>query len=157
MTIRTVIAADWPRVGQLAELLVRTHHGFDRARFVDPSVLRGDRYTALVRAEVDGGKAMVRVAEVDGRVVGYVFASVEPENWKELRHAAGYIHDLAVDEGHRRAGIARALVASAIEWFAARAVRQVILWSAQSNVDAQRLFLDVGFRPTMIEMTLDCG
>jgi hypothetical protein len=44
----------------------------------------------------------------------------------------------------------------AIAWFTARGVRRVMLWSAQANADAQRLFRAVGFRPTMIEMTLDC-
>jgi len=155
MTIRPPLPVDWPAVGRLAELLVRTHYAFDQFRFVHPDTLRADEYTARLRDEVDRGHSMVRVAEENGRVVGYVFAGIEPGNWKELRPDAGYIHDLAVDPDHRRAGVGAALIESAMEWFDARGVTRVMLWTATSNADAQRLFRRVGFRATMIEMTLD--
>ena len=34
-------------------------------------------------------------------VVGYVYAGLEPQSWKELREACGFIHDVAVDEARR--------------------------------------------------------
>jgi GNAT superfamily N-acetyltransferase len=98
---------------------------------------------------------MVHVADDDARVVGYVFAGIEPENWKELRDEAGFIHDLIVEDVRRHAGVGRTLIASALDWLGARGVTRVMLWTAHSNVDARRFFLDIGFRPTMIEMTLD--
>lgn len=155
MTIRFATEADWPRIGELGELLVRSHHAFDVSRFLHPDALRADTYAARVRAEADRGNAMVAVADEGGRIVGYVFAAIEPESWKELRHQAGFVHDLAVEESHRRAGVGRALLASAIDWFAARGVDRVMLWSAAPNTGAQQLFRDAGFRPTMVEMTLD--
>jgi ribosomal protein S18 acetylase RimI-like enzyme len=155
MIIRPAAAKDWPRIGELSELLVRTHYAFDPSRFIPPDALPGHVYTSRVRIEMEGGHVTVRVAETDGRIVGYVFAGIEPGSWKELRPDAGYVHDLVVDEAHRRSGIGRALVASAIEWFDARDVARIILWTARQNVDAQRLFNRLGFRQTMIEMTLD--
>jgi len=141
----------------LSEVLVRMHHAFDASRFIHPGRLPGDLYTSRVRAEMDGGEVMVHVADVEGEIVGYVFAGIESENWKELRHAAGYIHDLVVDDAHRHAGIGRALVSSAIDWFDARGVARIMLWTATQNVDARQLFSRVGFRATMTEMTLDRG
>lgn len=146
--------ADWPAVGALAELLVRTHYAFDQFRFVHPETLRADEYTSRLRDEIDHGQAMVHVADADGRIVGYVFAGIEAGNWKELRPDAGYIHDLVVDAAHQRAGIGRALIESAMHWFGTRGVARVMLWTAASNAEAQRLFRRVGFRSTMIEMTL---
>jgi len=155
MTIRPVTADDWPRIGELCELLVRAHHGYDPSRFIPVEMLRGDVYTSRVRDEIARGHGTVRVAEIDGRVVGYVFAGVEPESWKELRREAGYVHDLVVDEAHRHSGIGAALVASAIEWFETRRVSRIMLWTAPQNAHAQSLFRRIGFRQTMIEMTMD--
>lgn len=155
MTIRPVTASDWPRIGELSELLVRAHHGYDASRFMPVNMLPADVYTSRVRAEIERGQMIVRVADIDGGVVGYVFAGIEPESWKELRHEAGYIHDLVVDDTHRRSGIGGALLASAVEWFDTRQVTRIMLWTAPQNMQAQSLFRRTGFRQTMIEMTLD--
>jgi ribosomal protein S18 acetylase RimI-like enzyme len=155
MTIHPATAADWPRVGELAEVLVRTHYAFDRQRFVHPDTLRAADYVSRLREEIDRGHAMVHVAESNGVVSGYVFAGIEGDSWKELRREAGYVHDLVVDEAFRGHGIGRALVACAIEWFAARGVSRIMLWTAPANATAQRLFRGLGFRDTMIELTLE--
>ena len=155
MTIRPAAAADWPAVGTLAAELVRAHHAFDRSRFFHPDKLRADVYTSHLRQEIDHGHAVVLVADVNGEIAGYVFAGIEPESWKELRYEAGYVHDLVVEERFRHRGLGRALIESAVNWFGARNITRVMLWSAAQNADAQKLFRRVGFRPTMIEMTLD--
>jgi ribosomal protein S18 acetylase RimI-like enzyme len=85
--------------------------------------------------------------------VGYVYAGVEPVSWKELRAESGYVHDLVVDEPYRRSGIATALMAEALDWLTKRGLPRVVLWTAEPNVGAQRLFDRLGFRRTMIEMT----
>ena len=153
MTIRPAGASDWARIGDLAEVLVAAHYAYDDSRFIPLERLRGDVYTSRVREIVAVGHGTVLVADVDGRIVGYVFAGVEPENWKELRHEAGYVHDLVVDESARRGGVGAALLESAIAWFQSRGVTRVMLWTAPQNVQAQSLFRRMGFRTTMMEMT----
>ncbi len=74
-------------------------------------------------------------------------------SWKELREAAGFIHDVLVDEAHRRGGVAGALLDAASEWLKSRGAPRVMLWTAERNHAAQRLFEQAGFRRTMIEMT----
>ena len=88
-----------------------------------------------------------------GDVAGYVYAGLEPMSWKELRGEAGFVHDVAVDPSARRLGIAAALLEAAMEWLKEQGAPRVVLWTAEQNVDAQRLFARVGFRRTMIEMT----
>ena len=97
------------------------------------------------------------MADREGEVVGYVYASIEPHSWKELRDEAGFIHDLMIAEHGRRLGLASRLLDEALAWIGARGVPRVILWSADHNTAAQRLFEHVGFRRTMVEMTRELG
>jgi len=96
---------------------------------------------------------VVFVAERAGTVVGYVYAGLEPASWKELREPAGFIHDVVMEDSSRRTGIASSLVEAAIEWLRNHGAPRVVLWTAENNPAAQRLFNRLGFRRTMIEMT----
>ena len=96
---------------------------------------------------------VVFVAERESSIVGYVYAGLEPQSWKELREACGFIHDVVVDESGRRSGVATLLMEAAIEWLRGRGAPRVMLWTAQQNGGAQRLFDRLGFRRTMVEMT----
>ena len=81
------------------------------------------------------------VAEVDGRIVGYVYAGLEPMSWKELRGPAGFIHDVMVEDDEQGAGAGSALIDAAIAWLRDRGAPRVMLWTAERNDGAQRLFL----------------
>jgi GNAT superfamily N-acetyltransferase len=102
---------------------------------------------------IDEDDATVLVAERGGDVIGYVYASLEGRSWRELRDACGFIDDVVVLEGERRGGVATALIDAALEWLRSRGAPRVVLWSAEPNVSAQRLFARLGFRRTMVEMT----
>jgi ribosomal protein S18 acetylase RimI-like enzyme len=95
------------------------------------------------------------VAEHSGTIVGYVFADVEPTNWMELRGPCGVVQDIYVDEAARRLGAGRELMGAAIAWIRSKGRAQVVLMTKTRNEHAQHLFTRLGFRPTMIEMTLD--
>ena len=64
------------------------------------------------------------------RPVGYVYAGIEPFSWKELREAAGFVHDIVVDQSARRTGVAGALMEAAIAWVREQGVASVMLWTA---------------------------
>lgn len=152
-TIRRATEGDAAALGRLGALLMRAHYGFDTKRFMAPGSNPEAGYEAFLASEMADDDVAVFVAERGGQVVGYVYAGLEPQSWKELREACGFIHDVAVVEGGRRAGIATALVDAAVEWLASRGAPRVMLWTAERNEAAQRLFDRLGFRRTMIEMT----
>ena len=104
---------------------------------------------------LDSPDDCVFVADEDGAIKGYVYAALEPLSWKELRGPAGFIHDVAVTEEARRLGVGKKLMQVAMEWLRERRAPRVILWTAASNENAQALFRRLGFRDTMIEMTLE--
>jgi GNAT superfamily N-acetyltransferase len=142
-----------PMVGQLGAQLVWAHHQYDRARFMAPGGDVGAGYAAFLGSQLDHADAVVLVAEQEGRIAGYLYAAVEPRNWKELRERAGFVHDIFVDDQYRGAGIADALLNAAFDWMRERGVPRAMLWTASANEHARRMFERRGFRSTMIEMT----
>ena len=153
--VRRATPDDAPALGRLGALLLRAHHQFDPERFMAPGRNPEAGYGSFLRSQLADDDVVVFVAVRDGEVFGYVYAGLEPQSWKELREACGFIHDVAVDESARRGGAATALIDAATEWLRARGAPRVVLWTAEPNEAAQRLFARRGFRRTMVEMTLE--
>ena len=140
--IRRAAADDAPALGRLGALLLRTHHDFDRQRFLAPGDAPEDGYAWFLRGQLRRKGVVIFVAELKetGAVAGYVYAGIEPMSWKELRDEAGFIHDVAVEPSARRLGIAAALIEAASAWLKEQGAPRVMLWTAEQNADAQRLF-----------------
>jgi ribosomal protein S18 acetylase RimI-like enzyme len=155
--VRRAAPEDLPVLGQLGALLVEVHHAFDPARFFEPGASIETSYASFLGGQLGDPAAVVYVAEVDGTVVGYVYASLEPRSWKELRDATGFIHDVVVVPGVRGSGLATRLVETAARWLEEQGAPSVMLWTAEGNAAAQRLFDRLGFRRTMVEMTRNAG
>jgi ribosomal protein S18 acetylase RimI-like enzyme len=153
IAIRRATKADLPALGRLGALLLRTHYQFDPQRFMAPGDHPEEGYAWFLGTQLREGDVVVFVAEREASIVGYVYAGLEPQSWKELREACGFIHDVVVDESGRRFGVATALMEAAINWLRERGAPRVVLGTAQKNEGAQRLFERLGFRRTMIEMT----
>jgi len=153
IAIRRATKADLPALGRLGALLLRTHYQFDPLRFMAPGSHPEEGYAWFLGTQLREDDVVVFVAERGAEILGYVYAALEPQSWKELREACGFIHDVAVAEGARRSGVATALMEAAIEWLRERGAPRVVLGTAQANQGAQRLFDRLGFRRTMVEMT----
>ena len=151
--IRGATREDTVAVGRLGAMLLRVHYGFDPERFMRPGDDAEEGYAWFLCTQLEDRDALVLVAEDDGRIVGYLYAAIEPRNWKELRDEAGFIHDIVVAEDARGLGIADALMTAAFAWMQERGMARVLLWTATPNATARRVFERQGFRSTMIEMT----
>ena len=114
-------------------------------------------YERFLRSQVDRqGVVLIVAATRDGAnesVVGYLFATLEGRDWSDLRDACGKIHDVYVDAGARRQGIASRLVEGAVTRLTQMGAPRVVLMAAWRNDGARELFERLGFRPTMVEMT----
>jgi ribosomal protein S18 acetylase RimI-like enzyme len=151
--IRRATESDLPVLGRLGAMLLQIHYGFDPQRFMAPGASSPEGYAWFLGSQLNQNDAAVFVAEDGGTVIGYVYAGLEPKSWKELREPAGFIHDVAVDESNRKSGVATRLMETALEWLHSRGAPRVLLWTADQNHSAARLFSHLGFRRTMIEMT----
>ena len=155
VTVRKAERRDLQSLGRLGVMLMQTHYDFDRKRFLAPGRGSETGYASFLGSMLDSAEDCVFVAEVDGVVTGYVFAALEPLSWKELRGPAGFIHDIAVAEESRKAGVAKKLMTAAIDWLREHGAPRVIVWTAASNETARTMFRRSGFRDTMIEMTME--
>jgi ribosomal protein S18 acetylase RimI-like enzyme len=153
VVIRPAEAGDWMALGRLGAALVRSHFTFDQQRFMTPGPGLEEGYARFLESQRQREDVLVLVAADGDRVVGYLYAAVEPASWEELREEAGFIHDVAVEPSARRSGVATSLIDAAVAWFRARGTARVVLWTAHANEKAQALFEHLGFRRTMIEMT----
>lgn len=151
--VRPAAQNDLETLGRLGALLLRQHHAFDPQRFMAPGPSPEDGYAWFLGTQRSDPDAIVLVAESADGVLGYVYASLEPQSWKELRDACGFVHDVVVDPGARRRGVATALLEAAFVWLRDRGAPRAVLWTAVGNASAHRLFERMGFRRTMIEMT----
>lgn len=155
LLIRRAEPADVAALGELGIALMRTHYAFDDRRFLEPTQADAAGYAWFLQSQLEDDASVVLVAEQHGRIVGYVYAAVEPLSWKELRGECGYIHDLLVTDTARGRGTGDGLLDAAIEWLRERGMPRVVLGTAAQNDIARRLFERRGFHPTMIEMTLE--
>jgi ribosomal protein S18 acetylase RimI-like enzyme len=155
--VRRAEERDLEAVGRLGARLLRDHHEFDRLRFMAPRGNTEAGYAWFLGTQLQRDDAVVFVAERAGQVVGYVYAGIEPQSWKELRDEAGFIHDVYVDASARRCGVATALLEAAAAWLADRGMPRIVLWTAAPNESARRLFARLGFRHTMTELTRETG
>jgi ribosomal protein S18 acetylase RimI-like enzyme len=159
IVIRLAAPPDLPALGRLGALLVRAHHAFDRRRFMAPAADIEDGYAWFLGTQLEDPEVVIYVAErpgaggQPGTVVGYAYAGIEPMSWKELRDPAGFLHDVVVDPDAQGAGIGSRLLTAAVRWLEEHGAPRIMLWTAEKNPGAQRLFARLGFRRTMIEMT----
>jgi len=79
------------------------------------------------------------VAEVDGRVCGYVDMSLQRDQ------KLGWVHHLVVDRPYRRRGLGTALVREAMRWGRQRAVQRIMLVLQSKNHPGIRFCQQLGF------------
>jgi ribosomal protein S18 acetylase RimI-like enzyme len=140
MEARQAQAADWEALRQL-----RLRALADAPDAFASTLERAAAFPAEVwRQWAEGGPASASFIAGEGGVdVGLAAVFAEPD-------VPGRMHlvSMWVDPRYRRRGVARALVAQAVRWAAERRAGEVILWVADQNTAARRLYEQLGFRPT---------
>ena len=152
IVIRAATPGDLPRVAALAAELVRMHHAVDPARFLLPERVE-EGYAWWLERELARAEAVVVVATIGEKLVGYSYGTREGRDWNALLDEHGAIHDVFVAKEARRSGAGRKLVLAMIDELKSRGAPRVVLSTMIANEPAQRLFAACGFRPTMLEMT----
>ncbi|MBX5449305.1 GNAT family N-acetyltransferase [Thermogemmatispora sp.] len=95
------------------------------------------RYDALAFADIAATHPYFVVAELEGRIVGYQFNTVD--------EGYGYLIRIAVHPAFSGKGIGARLMAEAISFFARARVRRIMLNTQEDNRRAHRLYEWFGF------------
>ena len=152
LIIRSANSADIESAASLGAQIVRLHHATNPNRFfMLDNVEQG--YTWWLGEEIKRPEAVVLVAELAGNIVGYAYGAIEERDWSILVDRHGAFHDLCVAESVRRQGVGRALALAMIERLEALGAPRILLRAMVQNESAQRLAVELGFEPTMVEMT----
>ncbi len=140
-------------IADFAIRLFAQHRAYDPDRFADIGDLEGAaRYYA---SRLDAETGAVLVAELDGTLVGFVYLEYEALEYAMLLENAAFIHDLYVERDARGAGAGKMLIEAAVDAGKQLGAGKVVLSVAAKNSMAHAFFRHVGFRDTMIEMTLN--
>ena len=93
------------------------------------------------------------VAEVDGRVSGFVHCLFHPSTWTPTDYC--YLQDLFVDASCRRVGVGRALIATVVDFARDRGANRVIWLTNEENVAARSLYDAVARTTGLIQYRID--
>ena len=154
--IRSATSADIESAATLGAQIVRLHHATNPNRFfMFDEVEQG--YAWWLGKEMERPEAVILVAELAGSIVGYAYGAIEERDWSVLVDRHGAFHDLCVAESVRRQGVGRALALAMLERLEQLGAPRILLRAMVQNESAQRLAIELGFAPTMVEMTRERG
>ena len=153
VTVRLARPGDEGSIAGYLVKLVEQHVDYDPKRFSDFVTLDGA--AAFYASRFHAAEARVLVAESDDRVIGFAYLEFEERNYAQLIENVLWLHDIFVEADFRSEGAGKALVEAAAAAAREMGGNKLVLATAARNTKAQAFFESVGFRPTMIEMTLD--
>ncbi len=152
LVVRNAVKGDIRVIADFAVRLFAQHLAYDAKRFADIGDLEGAvRYYA---SRIDAETAMILVAELDETLVGFAYLEYEALDYAMLLEKAAWLHDLYVSAEARGSGAGKLLIEAATEAATQLGAEKLILTVASKNGVAHQFFQHLGFRGTMVEMTL---
>lgn len=149
LRIRRASPADAPRLAALNRFVHELHVRHHPERFKPTN---DDEVAAWFAGVVVRAGAAAWIAELGPVPAGYVlvFANERAETPFTLPRRSWELDQIAVDPGHRRRGVAKALVEHVLAEARAAGVPDVELTAWAFNDEARRTFERLGFRPMLV-------
>ncbi|MDM7922784.1 MAG: GNAT family N-acetyltransferase [Pyrinomonadaceae bacterium] len=151
--IRRAMPGDENAIARFAVRLVEQHVGYDAERFSLFATVEGGE--DFYRSRISASESVIMVVESDEEIVGFAYVESDSLNYAEMLRNGAWLHDIYISEVHRSRGLGESLLAAAIDAAKELGAEKLLLSVAAKNAIGQKLFGRAGFRPTMIEMTLN--
>lgn len=152
VVIRRAIPADADIIAGYAGKLVAQHREYNPKRFT--CLANHEQMAEYYSGQTASPNAVVLVAELNGKVVGFAYIQFEARNYAALLESAAWLHDIFVDETARGTNIGKSLIEASAKAAKELGADKLMLLAATENQFAQELFRQAGFRETMAEMML---
>ncbi|MHC4562687.1 MAG: GNAT family N-acetyltransferase [Planctomycetota bacterium] len=149
--VRDAVEADLGRVGELWAEMVDYHCNLDSC-FWRRKADGAEIFQKWMAEALEDDKRVLIVAEMDGRVVGFVHGHLTNAPPPMVDKISGTITDVAVTAGHRDCGIGKQMMAVVLDWFRACSAEEVTLMAALPNPDAIRFYEFLGFERHLVSM-----
>lgn len=144
-TIHTLAGAD---TETFRALLAMMGKAFDDI----PTYTTAQPDAAYLRRLLDGDQFIALAAQQDGAVIGGLAAYVLPKF--EQARSEVYIYDLAVDESHRRRGVATALIRRLQDIAHTRGAWVIYVQADPSDAPAVALYTKLGLREDVLHFDI---
>jgi len=153
--IRQATPRDLPSLVSLWQEMMDYHRAYDpRFRFSPNAQREVEKHlldTLRSRA------ARIFVADVEGRVIGYILGEVHARRPLYPVGTYGFISDICVASAWRRRGVGRSLVRALDAWFASQKVTSVELFAASLNPDSAAFWIVLGYKDYLRLMRREVG
>lgn len=141
VTVREATPADAAAlVAQLHELAAEP--GINIPLAPDEVTLTVEQEKGVINDFLSSARAILLVAEVDGKVVGELSLKAISSR-RAVQHVATL--GMSVKDGFRRQGVGRALLTAAIEWAPSAGIKRIELYVYARNTPAIALYEKHGF------------
>lgn len=170
--IRHITEEDWPRLGPLWRKLYEHHRAHGMLVELPPDafelwraslqpllgrfafVLLAERQGAAKSSDPAGGPGL---AEGAAAPLGFVAGRVRSQPPYFGGQPAGFVSELFIEEAQRGRGVAGALLAASVEWFASRGVARVELQVLAGNDVAREFYRRRGWKEELVQMVWQDG
>jgi ribosomal protein S18 acetylase RimI-like enzyme len=155
--IRPITKDDTDALGEMWLDLVAYHQNLTDDL---PGAARGGehRYVRRIIERLDDPYMCALVAEVDGRVVGFILGMVidlMPDIFDQ--RPSGFLADIYVEPQVRRQGVGRGLVKALVDWFRQCGIHAFDWHVSSNNPEGIAFWRSIGGRDVMIRMRADVG
>jgi GNAT superfamily N-acetyltransferase len=151
MNVRVGLPADLVNVMPMLRHHHALHERWDRRRYA----LRPDadaRFQRWLCAASEDPRALLFVAEENGRIIGFLAALVETDVPIYECDEYAIVFALWVEPAQRRRGAATALINLAAREYAAMGIKQLRIRTATANTAGRAMLERAGFAPATVDL-----
>jgi len=123
-----------------------------RKTLIDPEKVR-KWYEKHYKKMIKKKNCAFFVAEVNGKIVGYILGGIETPTHRHIYKRRGYIHDAFILDEYRRKRVGKQLTQKLFKWFKSKGIKWIRVDAYTNNRVGINFWKKMGFKEYVLEMT----